>query len=119
MIVIESITSNIVKFRITDTLKAGDFSGIAPRIDALIQEKGTILLFLDGTLFKGWDNIVAAQEHFTFVKNHHAKVEKIAVIAGNPWQHWLAAFANLFVHPDIKVFEPKDISAALQWITED
>jgi len=119
MIVIESITSNVIKFRITDSLKVGDFSSFAPRIDALIQEKGTIRLLLDGTLFKGWENIEAAQEHFTFIKNHHTKVEKIALIAGHTWQHWLAAFANLFIQPDIKVFDAKDTSAALKWITED
>lgn len=119
MIVLETITSNIIKFRITDTLKVGDFLSLAPRIDALIEEKGSIRLVLDGTLFKGWDNLYAAQEHFSFVKDHHEKVEKIAVVAGQTWQRWLAAFANLFVKPDIKVFDAKDTAAALQWITKD
>jgi hypothetical protein len=45
----------------------------------------------------------ATKRHFTFVRNHQAKIARIALIAGHMWQHWVTGVAGVFVHPYIKV----------------
>jgi len=119
MITIENINYDLVHLKVTDPINVGDFKGIAPQIDALIKEKGTIRLLVDGRAFKGWKNIKAFKEHFSFVKNHHSKVKKIALIIGHPWQQCLVVFSRLFVHPKIKVFKADRFEEALKWVTEN
>jgi energy-converting hydrogenase Eha subunit G len=52
------------------------------------------------------------------VKSHHKNVERLAVVAGHMWQHWLAALAQVFVHPKIKVFDKDQIEDAREWLNK-
>ena len=89
MIKMETISGNAPEFVLPEKLGAGDFSQIAPEIDALISRHGQIRLLLEASGFRGWENIAAFEHHAGFVKNHQRKVERIAVIVAHDWQHWL------------------------------
>ncbi len=41
---------------------------------------------------------------------------RIAVIARRDWQHWLVGAVNVFLHPQVKSFDPGHESDALRWI---
>ncbi len=73
---------------------------------------------VDASRFEGWDNFDAAEQHFGFVKGHHEKVERLAIVAGHMWQHWLAALARVFVHPHIKVFDKNQVGEARKWLKD-
>ena len=117
MIKIEDDTGNLIRVTVTDKLGADDFQKLGAVADALIQKHGTVRLLLDGTHFQGWENLEAAEAHFGFVKNHHHNVERLAVIAGAEWQHWMAAMAGFFLHPVIKVFDKGELEAAQNWLS--
>lgn len=118
MIKTESISANTLKINLPHKLKANDFSQITPLIDSLISQQGTIRLLIDASGFEGWDNTEAFQKHAEFVKNHQQKVERIAIIAGQEWQHWLIVMVRMFVHPEVKAFDKSDENLALRWILE-
>jgi hypothetical protein len=48
------------------------------------------------TGFRGWEKIVAFERHIGFVKTHHEKVERIAVIVSPDWQHWVVGTVRMF-----------------------
>jgi hypothetical protein len=81
MIKIEPISASAMRITVPDKLKSDDFSLLAPEIDSLITQYGTIKLLIDASRFNGWENIAAFEKHAGFVKNHHRKIERIAVIA--------------------------------------
>ena len=117
MIKTEVILANVLRIIVPEKLKTGDFRHIAPQVDSLISEHGRIRLLIDASGFTGWENIEALEEHIGFVKNHQQKVERIAVIAGHDWQHWLIGVIRVFVHPEIRAYDKSHESEALQWIT--
>lgn len=118
MIDITSFEDGVVRITITEKLQQGDFASITPVIDSLIEMKGNLKLLVDATQFDGWENKQAAEEHFAFVKTHHQKVDRIALITGHLWQEWIAISANVFVHPEIKTFDSDELEQAEAWLDE-
>ena len=116
MIKTEMIAGNALRVTAPEKLKAGDFRQIAPQIDSLISQHGKIRLLIDASGFKGWENIAAFENHAGFIKDHQQKIERIAVIVGRDWQHWLIGAVRMFLHPEVKAYDKSHESEALQWI---
>lgn len=116
MIEIENITENMLRITASGELKAEDFAQVAPQADALIKKYGTLRLLLDGSGLNGWEDMAALEKHMDFVKTHHQHVERIALIAGHSWQHWLAGMIKVFVHPEIRIFDKNKVEEAQKWL---
>ena len=87
-----------------------------PQIDSLIIQHGKIRLLIDASGFNGWENIAAFENHAVFIKNHHQKIERIAVIATHDWQHWVIGAVRMFLHPEVRAYDKSHEAEALQWI---
>lgn len=85
MIRAELLSAGALKIIVPEKLEAGDFQQLAPQIDSLIRERGTIRLLIDATRFAGWENMEALEKHVGFIKDHQQKVERIAVITAHDW----------------------------------
>ena len=119
MINVVSINENILEVEIIGEIKEGDWPDIGRVADDLINTHGSIRIILNGSHFEGWEDVLAAEKHFGFVKNHHKKVEKLAFVIGHAWQSWLATFIGIFLHPEIKFFEKDNkLEKARTWIRE-
>ncbi len=117
MIKTEIISNNALKIVAPEKLQADDFQKIAPQIEDIIKQYGKIRLLIDGSGFNGWESMAAFEKHAGFVKNHQAKVERIAMIVGHEWQDWLIGAVRVFVHPEVRTFDKSHESDALKWIT--
>ena len=117
MIKTEIISGNVLRITAPEKLKADDFRQIAPQVDSLISQHGQIRLLIDASGFNGWENISAFEKHAGFVKNHQRKIERIAVIAGHDWQHWVIGAVRMFVHPQVKAYDKSHENEALRWIS--
>ena len=118
MIKTEFAAPGLLKIIVSGRLKSNDFTAIAPAVDGAIKQYGAIGLLVDASHLEGWENVSAVEDHAAFVKGHQEKVERIAVIVGREWQHWLVGAVKVFLHPQIRVFEPLYEVEALQWIAE-
>ncbi len=116
MIKTELISANTLRIVAPEILKGEDFVQIAPQINSLISQQGKIRLLVDASRFNGWENIAAFEKHAGFIKTHQQKVERIAVIAGHEWQHWVIGAFRMFVHPQVKAYDKGHESEALQWL---
>ena len=116
MIKTEPISASAPRITVPEKLKADDFRQLAPQIDSLISQHGKIRLLIDSSNFGGWENIAAFERHIGFVKNHHQKIERIAVIVAHDWQHWVVGTIRIFVHPEVRAYDKRNESEALQWI---
>jgi hypothetical protein len=117
MITTEPITARVLKITVPEKLKADDFRQLTPQIDSLIQQQGKIRLLIDASNFSGWESIAAFERHVGFIKNHHQKVERISIITGHDWQHWVIGTIRLFVRPEVRAYDKGEESEALAWLT--
>jgi hypothetical protein len=116
MIETEVIAPDSLKIVVPSRLKADDFRQLTPQVDAIINQHGKIRLLIDGTHLEGWQDISAFEAHATFVKDHQANAERIAVIAPHEWQHWLIGLARVFLHPEVKAFDRGQEREARRWL---
>ena len=113
----EPISARALKITVPEKLRTGDFDQLTRQVSSLIQQQGRIRLLIDASNFSGWENIAAFERHIGFVKKHQLKVERVSVITGHDWQHWVVGTIRLFVHPEVRAYDKDEESKALEWIT--
>jgi hypothetical protein len=116
MIKTEIISANALKMVAPKKLKAEDFRKLRPQIDSLISQHGKIRLLIDASGFGGWEDLAAFTTHARFIRSHHQKIERIAVIAPRNWQRWAMGAVKMFLHPEIRAYDKRHENEALQWI---
>ncbi|MBV8588990.1 MAG: STAS/SEC14 domain-containing protein [Acetobacteraceae bacterium] len=116
---VEMISDNAVKVVMPAKLTADDVTQLAQRLDGLIAERGRIRVLFDLTNFGGWENMEALGAHVDQLKFVHERIQHIdrmAVIAGYPWQHQLFSWISNVVHTQGNVFDRGQDAAAKEWL---
>jgi SpoIIAA-like len=98
-------------------LRAEDFSAVANVVDPYILQHGDLKgLMIDAPSFPGWDNFAALVSHLRFVRDHHKKVQRIAVVSDSKFLSVAPKIASQFVHAQLRTFDAPDRAAALAWL---
>lgn len=71
---------------------------------------------LDAEAFPGWENFAAMVAHLRFVRDHHQKIEKVAVVSDSTFLGVAPRFASHFVQAAIRHCSQTDREAALAWL---
>ena len=99
------------------SLLASDFEELAREIDPYIEEKGGLKgIMLDVESFPGWHDVGALIAHLRFVKNHHAKIKKVAAVTDSKPLSIVPQILDHFVNAEVKHFHRADREAALAWL---
>ena len=109
---------SILYLRPSGPLRKEDFAQLAATVDPHIEAKGGLAgILLDIKAFPGWESIGAMAAHFRFVREHHRKVKKIAIVTDASIGALGEKLASHFVAAAIKHFPAGQVQAAEQWIT--
>lgn len=99
-------------------LEATDFEKLAQEIDPYIEANGKLHgLMIDAESFPGWKDFAGLIAHLRFVKNHHQKVQKIAVVSDSSLLSFGPKIASHFVKAEVKHFSRSQREDALRWLT--
>jgi hypothetical protein len=97
-----------------------DFAALAKTVDPHIEVHGRLRgIVLDIKAFPGWESLGAMAAHFRFVREHHKKVRKIAVVTAAKIGDVAEKLGAHFVAATIKHFPAGEVAAAENWITHD
>ena len=95
-----------------------DFAEIARQVDPVIESEGELNgLIIKTRKFPGWQTLSDVVEHFRFVKNHHANIEKVALVTDAKVAGLLPAVINHFVKAEVKQFDYDEYNAAVKWVS--
>jgi hypothetical protein len=101
-------------------LKSADFENLAQEIDPYIEQNGKLHgLMLDAESFPGWKDCAGLVAHLKFVKNHHQKIQKVAVVSDSSFLSFAPKIASHFVQAEVKQFSRSQRKDALHWLTEE
>ena len=92
------------------------FQQITPEVDSFISQHAKIRLLIDIYGFNGWYNFAALLKHIQFIKDHHQKVERIAVVGARSWQHWVIGVVRMILRPEVRAYDRSQQAEALRWI---
>lgn len=106
----------ILYVRPTGPLTSDDFKQLGEAVDPWIEAAGQLnALIIEPEKFPGWDSFGALVSHFRFVRDHHKKVRKIALVTDALVGDLAEDIASHFVAAEIKHFRAGQMDAAKQW----
>lgn len=100
-------------------LEAKDFEGLCAEVDPYIEANGQLKgLMISTEDFPGWDGFEAFFSHMRFVKDHHQKIGKVALVSDSKVMDFLPKFVSHFVEASVKGFAGNDVDKAFMWLAE-
>lgn len=98
-------------------LEAADFTSLASQVDVYLEGHGKLRgVLIHAQSFPGWKDFGALLAHLRFVKEHHQRIEKVAVVADGAIAIIMPNLANHFVHAQVQHFDPASEDAAWDWL---
>jgi len=100
-------------------LEAADFERLSERLDPYLEDAGA----LDGVMiiaehFPGWDDFAALTAHVRFVREHRAKIRRVALVTSDRLVSSVPRLASRFVGAEVRAFPMKARDEALLWVGE-
>ncbi len=111
--------TKIVTLQPDGALTKEDFDEAIKVIDPFIEAEGDlngVIIYTES--FPGWENFAALSRHLSFVKNHHKKIKKLAMVTDSFIGAFSEHISSHFVEAEIKNFDYDKIEDAKAWILE-
>jgi len=100
-------------------LSDADFEFIAGDVDAHIEAHGKLNgLMIHARRFPGWEDLWAVVSHLKFVREHHRKIRRVAVVSDAAILQFAPKIATHFVSAEVRQFPYKAEAEALAWLAE-
>src|SRR4029079_16267 len=98
-------------------LQAADFERVAREIDPFIEKGGDLAgLMIEAAHPPGWDNFASFATHLRFVRDHHRRVRRIAVVTDSSLLSAAPKLAGHFVSAEVKTFPAGGGEARPAWL---
>jgi hypothetical protein len=121
MINVELDTQNAIAMLAPDAaLSEQDFKSVANIVDPFIEQHGQLKgLLITAASFPGWQSLAGLLSHLHFVKEHHKKVQRVALVTDSPLGNVAETIASHFVAAEVKAFAYGDLAKAKQWLLSE
>ncbi len=98
-------------------LSEEDFTALTTAVDAYLVSHASLKgLVIHTRKFPGWEDLAGFVHHLRFVKDHHQKIERLAVVSDSVLASIMPQLAEHFVHAEIKHFDYEAYGDAMAWI---
>jgi len=108
--------SGVLVVEVKEALRAQDFDALAVAADTWIEAHGNLHgLVIHTREFPGWENLSGLLKHIRFVRDHHRKIEKVALAADSKLANLAPHIAEHFVKAEVKGFGYDELESAIAW----
>jgi hypothetical protein len=98
-------------------LSKEDFDGLSAAVDSYLSDHAKIRGVLVQTkAFPGWENFGGFTAHMHFVRGHHKKVERVAIVTDSKVAAVAESLGKHFTSAEIRHFPFSDDVKALNWL---
>src|SRR5687767_13324294 len=112
-------TTGILHVKPSGPLEEGDFELLAGLADPYIAKKGALTgLVVEIERFPGWKNLAGMLKHFRFVRGHHRKIRRIALVTDARIGKFAPSLARHFVAADVRRFPAGEAGKAKKWLQQ-
>jgi SpoIIAA-like len=111
------VAHSILHVRPQSPLQQDDFVRLAATVDPYIEETGDLAgLIIETPTFPGWESLGAMAAHFRFVRDHHKRIKRVAVVTDSALGNLAERLASHFVSAEIRHFPMGERETAKQWV---
>jgi hypothetical protein len=106
----------VIVVDVKGALHAGDFDALALTADAWIESHGPLQgIVIHARAFPGWENFGSFVRHVQFVRDHHRKIQRIALAAEGKLAGLAPRLGEHFIEAEVKSFGYDQLEAAIAW----
>jgi len=112
-------SKGILHIKPSGPLEESDFATLGEIADPYIAKKGALAgVIVEIDRFPGWKNLAGMVKHFRFVRSHHRKVRRVALVTNARIGTIAPKFARHFLAAEVRRFEAGKAGEAKKWIAE-
>ena len=98
-------------------LERADFERLSARLDPYLEEAGVLAgVMIVAEHFPGWDDLAALTSHLRFVREHHRKIRRVALVTSDRLVSAVPRFASHFIDAEVRAFSMQQRNEALLWV---
>jgi hypothetical protein len=98
-------------------LSKEDFSGLSAAVDAYLSDHASIRgVLIHAESFPGWESFAGFVAHMRFVRDHHKKVGRVALVTDSALADMAKAVAGHFAAAEFRHFPYAEKDKALDWL---
>jgi hypothetical protein len=110
-------TEGILVLEPVSALSADDFRNLASSVDTYLAKHQTLHgMLIHAQHFPGWESFAGLLAHLKFVREHHKRIERIALVTDSPLGTVAPTLAKHFVSAQIRCFTYSEFEEALIWL---
>jgi hypothetical protein len=103
----------------TGALSQADFTWLAGLVDPYLETNGELRgLLIVAERFPGWDSFAALVTQIRFVRDHEARIRRVAVVTDSALLELLPALATHFVQAEVRSFPFAAGDEAFAWLKQ-
>ena len=108
--------AEVIVVEVKEPLRVQDFDAMAVTADAWIEKHdGLHGVVIHARQFPGWENVKSLLRHIRFVRDHHQKVNRVALAADGKLVTLAPRLAEHFIHAEVKSFGCDELEDAIAW----
>ncbi len=98
-------------------LDTADFERVSAEIDPYIDRAGALKgVMIVARHFPGWDDFGALTAHIRFIREHHKKIRRVALVSADRLVSAIPRIASRFVDAEVRAFPIDARDEALLWV---
>jgi len=98
-------------------LSKEDFSGLSAAVDSYLSDHAKLHgVLIHAIGFPGWENFGGFTAHMHFVREHHKKVDRVAIVTDSRVADLAELLGKHFTSAEVKHFPFPDDVKALDWL---
>jgi tRNA U38,U39,U40 pseudouridine synthase TruA len=110
-------SEGILVLKPLSALSKQDFDGLSAAVDSYLADHASlhgVVVCAKG--FPGWENFGGFTAHMHFVREHHRKVERVAIVTDSHVADIAQALAKHFTSAEVRHFPFLDEAKAMDWL---
>jgi hypothetical protein len=108
--------SEVIVVEVEEPLRVQDFDALAVTADTWIEKHdGLHGVVIHARQFPGWENVTSLLRHIRFVRDHHQKVNRVALAADSKLVDLAPRLVEHFIHAEVKSFGYDELEDAIAW----
>jgi len=98
-------------------LSKADFSDLSGTVDTYLADHAKLRgVLIHSKGFPGWEDFGGFTAHMRFVREHHEKVERVAIVTDSHFAGVAESLGKHFTSAEIRHFPFADDAKALEWL---
>ena len=108
--------AGVLVVEVKSALRASDFDALSLTADTWIDAHGKLRgIVIHAGEFPGWESLGSLLRHIRFVRDHHRKVERVALAVDGKLAALAPHVVEHFIHAQVKAFSHDELDAAIAW----